>query len=142
MFERILYTSRASDRMTMRNVYDIIRKAHNRNSDNGLTGGLLFLDGYFVQILEGSPYALEERYRKIISDPRHRDITLRLRETSPELLFPNDWMSLRSADAIDPAVFEAHGYRPGLPVESFSGHQILDFMIDCFATQELIACGV
>lgn len=134
MFERILYTSRASEKMTLRNVYDIIRTAHNRNSDNGLTGGLLFLDGYFVQILEGSPYALEERYRRIISDPRHRQITLRLRETSPELLFPNEWMALRSTNDIAPEVFESHGYLPGLPVEHFNGRQIIDFMIDCFAT--------
>ncbi len=88
MFQRLLYVSRATDDVNLRDVYDIIRIAHNRNANNGLTGGLLFLDGYFLQVLEGSPYAVEERYSRILADPRHTDVSLRLNESSSELAVP------------------------------------------------------
>lgn len=134
MFQRILYTSQARSNVSIRDVYDIIRSSHNRNSDNGLTGGLLFLDGYFIQVLEGSPYALHERYQRIIADPRHDDITLRLKESSSELLFLNEWMALRSRDDIHPTIFQKHHYVPGMPDKHFNGGEILAFLIDCCAS--------
>ncbi|TWU03914.1 BLUF domain-containing protein [Neorhodopirellula pilleata] len=133
MYQRILYTSRAVGDVQIRDVYDIIRTAHNRNSHNGLTGGLLFLDGFFLQILEGNPYAVEERCQSILSDRRHTDIELRLNESTSDLLFPSEWMALRSKSDILPHVFNKHHYEPGLPKERFSATQVLEFMMDCFA---------
>ena len=49
-------------------VYDNIRVAHNRNSECNLTGALLFLDGYFVQVLEGEPLRVQERFAIIAAD--------------------------------------------------------------------------
>jgi len=132
MYQRLLYISRATSDVQIRDVYDIIRTAHNRNSHSGLTGGLLFLDGYFLQILEGSPYAVEERYHSILADPRHIDVELRLNESSADLLFPSEWMALRSRSDILPEVFDKHHYEPGLPTQRFSATQVLAFMLDCF----------
>lgn len=133
MFERLVYTSRVSEGVAIRDVYDIIRMSHNRNSTSGLTGALLFLDGYFIQILEGSPYALDERYQRILADPRHEDVELRLREYEVAPLFPTDWMALRSSEEIAPEIFGKHSYLPGLPKPFFDGEQIINFMLDCFA---------
>ncbi len=132
MFQQILYTSRAADGITMRDVYDVIRVAHNRNSDSGLTGALLFLDGYFMQVLEGAPYAVEERYKRILADGRHHDLLLRLDRTSTELLFPTEWMALRDGAEIDPQILVDHHYVPGMPVDQFTGEQVLAFMMNCF----------
>lgn len=132
MFERILYTSRACETINVRDVYDIIRRSHNRNSCSGLTGGLLFLDGYFIQILEGAPFSLHERYEKILTDKRHLDIELRLQESTDYLLFQNDWMALRDAGDIAQEVFDKHHYEPGLPTAKFDGRQAMAFVLDCF----------
>lgn len=125
MFQRLLYVSRATDDVNLRDVYDIIRIAHNRNANNGLTGGLLFLDGYFLQVLEGSPYAVEERYSRILADPRHTDVSLRLNESSSNLLFPSEWMALRSKTDLPPRLFAVDRYQPGLPIERFDAEQVL-----------------
>lgn len=132
MFERIIYVSKASNEITLRDVYDIIRKSHNRNSDAGLTGGLLYLEGYFVQLLEGSPHSVKQRYRSILADKRHHDVELRLSIMSKELLFPNEWMALREQSSLPDDVLQRHHYEPGLPVDRFDADAVLAFLLDCF----------
>lgn len=58
-------------------VYDIIRVSHNRNSKHQLTGTLIFIDGYFLQVLEGHRHYLRERFAIIAADPRHTDVAHR-----------------------------------------------------------------
>lgn len=142
MYQRILYVSRATEHVSMKDVYDVIRVAHNRNSNAGLTGGLLFLDDHFIQVLEGGPFAITQRYKRIATDPRHQDIQLRLDERIDELMFPSDWMALRSHDDVDPAVLAHHGYVPGLPADQFSGQQILALMADCFIDSGITVSNV
>lgn len=131
MFERLVYVSRAAPGITARDCYDIIRVAHNRNSQFGLTGALLFLDGHFVQVLEGDRFRMRERFQVIAADPRHTDVDLRQSTPSDSLLFPGDWMALRSGDEIDPAVMARFGYQPGLPAAQFNGERIVDFVRAC-----------
>jgi hypothetical protein len=131
MFERLVFVSRAAPGTTARDCYDIIRVAHNRNSQFGLTGALLFLDGCFIQVLEGDRFHMRERYRRIAADPRHTDVDLRQIGPSERLLFADDWMALRSGDEIDPAVKARFGYQPGLPSQRFSGDAIVEFVQAC-----------
>jgi len=135
MYKRLIYISRAVSSVQLRDVYDIIRVANNRNSSSGLTGGLLFLDGYFIQLLEGAPHSIAERYDRILQDKRHFDIEIRFEETSNELLFPNEWMAVRDISQIDPAILRSYDYEPGLPKLAFNGDRIADFLRACFATE-------
>ncbi|AMO72584.1 BLUF domain-containing protein [Sphingorhabdus sp. M41] len=48
--------------------------AHNRLAD--LTGSLLFIDGCFIQILEGPPEEVEKTFERICCDFRHIDLRL------------------------------------------------------------------
>lgn len=132
MIRRIVYSSLACETLVVKDVYDIIRQSHNRNSKNGLTGGLLFIDRYFYQLLEGLPTAVEARYQRIAQDPRHTELVVRQDVTTEAPLFASDWMALRDGGQIDPGVLESHGYRLGMPAEEFSGEQILAFLLDCF----------
>lgn len=131
MFERLVYVSRAARGITARDCYDIIRVAHNRNSQFGLTGALLFLDGHFVQVLEGDRFRMHERFRVIAADPRHTEVDLRQTLATDTLLFAGDWMALRSSAEIDPAVKARFGYQPGLPAALFSGARIVEFVQAC-----------
>ena len=147
MYQRILYSSRAAAGTQLRDVFDVIRVSHNRNSNAGLTGGLLFLDGYFFQVLEGLPYALADRYKRIANDPRHHSLMLRSDEATDRLLFPSDWMALRDGASIDRDILTRHGYVVGLPADRFDADKLLSFLLDCFqqsgvATESLVGSAV
>jgi Sensors of blue-light using FAD len=131
MQHRIVYVSRATPGVTLRDCYDIIRTAHNRNSRLGLTGALLYLDGWFIQVLEGWSGAVHSRYEAIRRDPRHTALELRLDSPVDGLMFPGDWMALRGDQDIGAEVRQAHGYLPGLPADQFSPAQVLAFVRDC-----------
>lgn len=135
MFERLVYVSRAAPGVGARDCYDIIRVAHNRNSQFGLTGALLLLDGHFVQVLEGDRHRVRERFRVIATDARHTAVELRQSLASDTPLFPQDWMALRSEAEIAPAVKARFGYRPGLPASQFDGERIAAFVQACCARQ-------
>jgi len=138
MFQRIIYTSCASEGVGLRDVYDIIRMSHNRNEKSGLTGCLLFLDGYFIQLLEGGPYAVEQRYARILTDHRHSQIEKRLDINTNSLLFADEWMALRDRSMVDPELLRNTVYSPGFPPERFNGEQILDFLVNCFAASQIV----
>ena len=132
MLRRILYTSRASEGISMRDAYDIIRVSHNRNSRVGITGGLIFLDGHFVQLMEGLPAAVETRYERIAADGRHHELAIRQDELVETPTFADEWMALRDGSRIDPALLDRFAYRPGLPQDEFDGEQVFDLLRACF----------
>lgn len=133
MYQRILYTSRATNQISLRNVYDIIHTAHSHNNTLGITGALLFIDGYFIQMLEGLPIAVRTRFARIQRDRRHYDIKVRIDEQTTSLAFPLEFMALRAGAEIDPDVLREHRYEPGLPADRYDGEQIKSFMVSCFA---------
>lgn len=79
-FSRLLYTSAfnvdssgARPQQIVRNIAET-SAAHNRASD--VTGSLLFVDGVFIQILEGPPDEVEKTFERICCDFRHVDLRL------------------------------------------------------------------
>ncbi|MEO8280817.1 MAG: BLUF domain-containing protein [Ideonella sp.] len=131
MLEQVIYVSRAHEGVDAHQAYDIIRVSHNRNSRFGLTGGLLLLDGYFVQVLEGDRFHLHQRLASIRADPRHGDFQLRWQGPIDDVCFAEEWMALRLDDGVSPALRESFGYVPGLPEDRFSGPQLLSFVLAC-----------
>ena len=93
-FSRLLYTSALNvencderPEQTARNIAEA-SAAQNRLSD--LTGSLLFVDGSFIQILEGPPDAVEKTFERICCDFRHVDVRLIDLTSVSERLF-EDW---------------------------------------------------
>jgi hypothetical protein len=128
MFDRICYVSRAAAGVGAREVYDIIRSAHNRNGASGLTGALVFVDGCFVQVLEGERFRLDACFERIAADPRHEALELRSRCVADQRMFPGEWMALRQRGDIAAGVLDTAGYEPGLPAARFSGAQVEAFV--------------
>lgn len=54
----------------------ILRAARRNNAAAGITGALLYSDGCFAQVLEGSLSRLEVMFEKIGLDDRHHEVTL------------------------------------------------------------------
>ena len=129
MLERIVYVSRAAAGLRREDVFGIIRTAHPLNTLAGISGGLIFLDGWFAQVLEGGPGALDACLARIARDPRHEGLVRRSRERVLCRLFPDQAMALRSRACVDPALLGAFGYAPGFPVGIFPADVLVEFVV-------------
>ena len=107
MLERVVYVSQAAPRILAGDLYGIIREAHARNPAAGISGGLVFLHGWFAQVLEGSGPAVRTIWNAILADPRHAGVTLRARERALCRLFSGQAMALRTGACLDPRLLEA-----------------------------------
>jgi hypothetical protein len=129
MLERIVYVSRAAPGTGLDTVFGIIRQAHAGNGKAGLTGGLIFLDGGFAQVLEGPRAPLAAAFARIARDPRHQRVELRARERALCRLFQGQAMALRTRACLDQGLLEGFGYRPGFPVERFPADVLIEFAV-------------
>ncbi len=68
----------------------ILQESRENNSELGLTGMLLYYEGAFMQVLEGSEEVVRSLYMRIAQDPRHHRILPLLEEYIAERNFP-DW---------------------------------------------------
>lgn len=135
MLKQILYSSTANADISMRDVFEITRVSSNRNSQSSLTGGLVFLDGYFFQLLEGLPSDVDASMQRINRDWRHHDIQVRREQRVISPLFADDWMALRNKTQIADEILEAHHYEPGMPAERFSADDLFAFLVACFENE-------
>ena len=135
MLERSVMVSRAGPGTGLAELFAIIRAAHGHNAAAGITGGLVFLDGWFAQVLEGEGAALEATLARIAGDPRHAEMVVRRRERGLCRLFPGQAMALRSRSCIDGGLLAAFGYRPGFPVEDFPADVLVEFLVQVCAAR-------
>jgi Sensors of blue-light using FAD len=129
MLERIVYVSRAAPGLGLDAVFGVIREAHAANARDGLTGGLVFLDGAFAQVIEGERAPLGACLARIRRDPRHERLELRAREPALCRLFRGQAMALRSRACLDPLLLDGFGYRPGFPADRFPSDVLVEFMV-------------
>lgn len=72
----LIYVSEASEPITERALTDLIKKAQAFNRSVGITGRLIYKDGYFIQMLEGRRESLFALMDKIKGDSRHRNVDI------------------------------------------------------------------
>ena len=128
MLERITYVSRAAAGLSREDLHGIIRAAHGFNRAAGITGALVYLDGWFAQLLEGGSAAVDRCLERLSRDPRHGRISRLSRERGFSRLFPDQAMALRSRACLDEGLLADFDYRPGFPVEKFPVDVLVVFM--------------
>lgn len=75
--ERLLYASTATGRTdSLVNMATILGESQRNNARDGLTGALAAHSGRFIQVLEGGAGDLDRLWRRLVPDPRHRDIVI------------------------------------------------------------------
>ncbi|ANF56016.1 BLUF domain-containing protein [Brevundimonas sp. M1A4_2e] len=81
--EQLVYFSRSrlAREDEAKAIADIVDVAAYLNARNGISGALTLQDGVFVQILEGSPSALDILMLHLHFDERHEDIEVLVRDT-------------------------------------------------------------
>ena len=75
MFE-LIYHSVANENLQESDITDILNVARNFNSQNDITGCLLYHNERFIQILEGAEEVIRQLYASIEDDPRHNSVIL------------------------------------------------------------------
>jgi hypothetical protein len=74
---QLVYYSRncipGSDEQVAGSIHSILAASRKNNATVGVTGALLFNNGYFGQVLEGSRAAVVQTFERIQQDPRHSD---------------------------------------------------------------------
>ncbi len=77
---RVLYCSRntlvGSPAKIDAEIAQILETSRRNNARVGVTGGLLYSDGCFAQVLEGPMDCVETVFERIQCDPRHSDVTV------------------------------------------------------------------
>lgn len=76
MTYQTIYFSAASTPMQVEELEDILEQAQSNNSSNGITGALVYIDGSFLQILEGEKARVQTLMQKIAKDFRHETVTV------------------------------------------------------------------
>ncbi|MEO3693579.1 BLUF domain-containing protein [Roseateles paludis] len=104
MLVRLMYASRATSALVEADLAAILRSSRENNPQEGITGLLCFTEGVFVQVLEGGRDAVNARYRRIVADPRHSDVTLLSYEEIGERNFAGWTMGQVNLQRLNPAL--------------------------------------
>ncbi|RYF61585.1 MAG: BLUF domain-containing protein [Comamonadaceae bacterium] len=89
MLTRFVYASHARSTAEA-DIPGILAWSRRVNPELGVTGVLCFLDGVYMQYIEGEETALEALFSSIRKDARHDDVTLLERRVVPRRAF-SDW---------------------------------------------------
>jgi blue light- and temperature-responsive anti-repressor len=87
----LIYSSAATKRFETPDLVHLLGGARANNARLGITGMLLFENGSFFQILEGTATAVDQLYKDIIEkDPRHEKVVTIIREPIAKRAF-GEW---------------------------------------------------
>ncbi|WP_420387770.1 BLUF domain-containing protein [Roseivirga sp.] len=96
MLYELIYRSTAKPGLTEEELKTILTTARQFNSENNITGCLLFHEGQFLQLLEGDFQVLLDLYDKIKRDPRHREFLLLHMKESPQRVYDRWTMAFKT----------------------------------------------
>lgn len=94
----VLYVSQAVRPMQENEIEALLEQTRQFNKINGITGCLLHRDGWFMQLIEGSPEKVMALVEKIKLDPRHKDMQVVIQGPERRRLFPEWSMGYREVD--------------------------------------------
>lgn len=86
----LCYTSVANHHMPHDELVALLSNCREKNSARGITGMLLYMEGCFFQVLEGSRAILEPLFEKITKDNRHHHVIKLIVEPIEERAF-GEW---------------------------------------------------
>jgi len=76
MLVQLLYCSSAVSHTDRETIAEILQQSCRNNPRAGITGVLCFTERFFIQLLEGGRPQVNALYARLITDPRHSDVTL------------------------------------------------------------------
>lgn len=134
---RVLYCSRnlipGAPEAVAAHIRGILATSRRNNARDGITGGLLFSEGCFAQVLEGPLDAVESAFERIQCDDRHSDVTVLQSGPIAARDFPGWSMAFAGPDAASP--IEDTRIDRAFAGQSGGGDKLLD-MLKAVITRE------
>ena len=84
---QLVYVSAASWAMSNDDLNGILDASRRNNGRDGVTGMLLYIDGGFLQVLEGPKAAVERIFAHIRRDSRHNALRVLIEQETDERQF-------------------------------------------------------
>lgn len=88
--QRIIYLSSAENYLSEQEISSLLKKSRLNNLQRNITGMLLYIDGNFLQVLEGKKQEVIDLYEKIIKDSKHKGLICVFNNQIEKRQFP-DW---------------------------------------------------
>lgn len=95
------YTSVANHHMTHDELVKLLTNCRTKNADRAITGMLLYMEGCFFQVLEGSRATLEPLFDKIAKDERHHHVMKLIVEPIEERTFGTWTMGFQNVTPLE-----------------------------------------
>jgi len=108
-------------------IREILATSRKNNVRDGVTGGLLFSEGCFAQVLEGPLDKIEGAFERIQCDERHRKVTVLQSGSITARDFPDWSMAFTEADVADDPLAAA-ALSGAFSGQSIAGDAILSLM--------------
>lgn len=96
----LLYISTVSRDLDVSSIKSILKHAVESNIRSHISGFLLFRNNNFIQLLEGDEQVVTSTYQRIITDSRHDNIIVLLREQISQRNFYGYQSAFKSFDNI------------------------------------------
>lgn len=139
MLVRLLYASRSADAMTPESIEAILATSRKTNPALGVTGLLCHSDAIFIQVLEGGRDTVNALYRRICTDPRHRDVILLKYEEITERRFAGWTMGQVNLERVNPSILLKYSERAVLDPYALSGDASMALLGELLATASIIS---
>jgi Sensors of blue-light using FAD len=112
---QLIYSSISSTPMQQEDLQDLLERAQLNNARSGITGALVYVDGCFLQVLEGEEGAVQGLMERISVDLRHETITVLQAQAVGTAAFANWKMAYVSATSAEVARWAGLSARTELP---------------------------
>ena len=95
----IVYLSSSVGLLQEEDLLAVLRQSRHYNSQHGITGVLLYINGSIIQVLEGEKEVVETLYQRIMQDKRHTGVTRIINRAITQRLFTNWTMGYQTITA-------------------------------------------
>jgi len=96
MLYHIAYFSTATKYFTENEITELLAISKENNKELGVTGILLFIEGCFLQVLEGEKQIVKKVFKKVKKDDRHDDVLVLFKGEKEERNFGNWSMGFKN----------------------------------------------
>ena len=121
MLVRLLYASRAVDKISQEELLEILSQSKANNPLIGITGVLCSSGLIFLQALEGGRMEVNALYNLIAADPRHNDLVILSYQEISERNFANWSMGLVNLEQVNPSLLLKYSETATLDPYAVSG---------------------
>lgn len=117
----LVYFSTATQYFSEEELTNLLRISKYNNEKSGITGILLFIEGCFLQILEGEQSAVRLLYHKVKQDARHNDILKIAEAKTQERVFKKWSMGFKNIPFVE--------YKKQVGFEDISNNDFIEKVI-------------